>query len=188
MHLSVDNGYDGIGQWPESRCFSIQNPPDASTLKFTYSVKGAFTSAMEKNLYVGDRVWLKLPYGSLFSQPHNKENTVFISGGTGVTPFLSLFNDNSFNDYKKPVIYLGFRSKHFNIYKSELAHINNKTHEIKINYEDVDGRFNISEIFDKHGSGSSYFISGPPMMIKIYKEELLNLSSNNCMVYSDDWE
>ena len=50
LHLAIDPDYDGIGQWPESRCFSIQSSPDEHTLKITYSVKGSFTQKMEQQL------------------------------------------------------------------------------------------------------------------------------------------
>ena len=81
LHLAIDSDYDGSSQWPDSRCFSMQSNPNEETIRITYSVKGDFTKQMEQNLKVGSEVWLKLPYGDLFTQPHNKINTVFIAGG-----------------------------------------------------------------------------------------------------------
>ena len=188
LHLSMDKEYDGVSQWPESRCFSIQNPQGGSTLKFTYSVKGAFTSAMEKNLAVGDRVWLKLPYGNLFSQPHNKENTVFIAGGTGITPFLSLFNDISFNDYIKPMIYLGFRSEKHNVYENELRLIGNNNAKIKTSYEEFDGQLDIHNIYSENGNNGTYFISGPPNMINGFRSFLISQGVAENNIISDDWD
>jgi len=91
LHIAIDPDFDGTSQWPDSRCFSMQSNPNEETIKITYAVKGEFTRQMEQQLKVGTEVWLKLPYGDLFTQPHNKANTVFIAGGTGITPFLSLF-------------------------------------------------------------------------------------------------
>jgi NAD(P)H-flavin reductase len=48
LHLALDDDYDGIGQWPDSRCFSMQSNPNEETIKITYAVKGAFTKEMEK--------------------------------------------------------------------------------------------------------------------------------------------
>ena len=92
---------------------------------------------MEKSLKVGSEVWLKLPYGDLFTQPHNKTNTVFIAGGTGITPFLSLFTHESFTEYINPKIYLGFRSKEYNIYQSELDRSRNSSQFVKLFIEEV---------------------------------------------------
>ena len=47
LHIALDEDYDGTGQWPESRCFSMQSNPDEETIKITYAVKGSFTQEME---------------------------------------------------------------------------------------------------------------------------------------------
>ncbi|MCX6238354.1 MAG: hypothetical protein NTY07_12500 [Bacteroidia bacterium] len=122
LHLAVDEDYDGFGQWPDSRCFSMQSNPNEETIKITYAVKGLFTRQME---------------------PHNKLNTVFIAGGTGITAFLSLFSHESFNQYINPRIYLGFRSKEYNIYTEELERLSNSSKLVKSFYENINGLLNI---------------------------------------------
>jgi|ERR1035437_342893 NAD(P)H-flavin reductase len=186
LHLALDHDFDGSGQWPESRCFSMQSNPNDETIKITYAVKGKFTNQMEQYLKPGSEVWLKLPYGDLFTQPHNKTNTVFIAGGTGITPFLSLFTHESFNEYINPSIYLGFRSKEYNIYENELRLV--KLHNPKIFYQDIDGLLDIILIFSENGTGSDYFISGPPMMIKAFKQALIANGVHHNHIKTDDWE
>lgn len=203
LHIALEEEYDGIGHWPNSRCFSIQSNPKEDTIRITYAVKGDFTKQMEKNLKVGYEVWLKLPYGDLFSQPHNKENTVFIAGGTGITPFLSLFSHESFNEYINPKIYLGFRSKEYNIYENELNRMqvirenrNNSCNSYECNsnkfvksfYEDKDGIIDIKNIFKENGATSNYFISGPPAMMKAFKQLLLSKNVPEENLLTDDWE
>ena len=188
LHLALDAEYDGAGQWPDSRCFSMQSNPNEETIRITYAVKGEFTKQMEDQLKVGDEVWLKFPYGDLFSQPHNKENTVFIAGGTGITPFLSLFTHKSFEEYISPKIYLGFRSKDYNIYHDELERSLNSGTFVKSFYQDTDGVININQIFSENGTSSDYFISGPPVMIKTFKETLVKQGVSNENVLTDDWE
>ncbi|NQU32571.1 MAG: FAD-dependent oxidoreductase [Bacteroidetes bacterium] len=188
LHLAIDEEYDGIGQWPESRCFSMQSNPDDSNIKITYAVKGNYTRQMEEQLKVGSKVWLKLPYGDLFTRPHSKKNTVFIAGGTGITPFLSLFTNESFNEYINPQIYLGFRTKEYNVYNNELSHLRNSSKLIKLYFEDTESIIDIQDIFDKNGSLNNYFISGPPEMIKIFKQTLIEKGVPSFNILSDDWE
>jgi len=201
LHIALDEEYDGSGQWPESRCFSMQSNPNEETIRITYSVKGAFTKQMEKELKVGTHVWLKLPYGDLFTQPHDKNNTVFIAGGTGITPLLSLFTHESFNEYINPRIYLGFRSQAYNIYQDELDLMiklrNNLSvpereavegNFVKLYYEDKDGILNIQSIASENSTESNYFISGPPAMIKIFKQVLINKGIPTSNILTDDWE
>lgn len=188
LHLAIDKDYDGIGQWPDSRCFSMQSNPDEETIRITYAVKGDFTKQMETELKVGTEVWLKLPYGDLFSQPHNKENTVFIAGGTGITPFLSLFTHESFSEYINPKIHLGFRSQVYNIYQDEIDRSKNSSKYVKSYYEDKDGILDIISIADDNGIDSNYFVSGPPAMIKAFKHNLISKGVPTSNVLTDDWE
>jgi len=186
LHLAIDTEYDGSGQWPDSRCFSMQSNPNSSTIRITYAAKGRFTNQMKQQLKVGSEVWLKLPYGDLFTRQHNKNKTVFIAGGTGITPFLSLFTHESFNEYNSPRIYLGFKSLSFNIYLEELKSIKSK--DPMIYYEDKDGLLDIDLIFRENSTECSYFISGPPVMIKKFKEVLVLNGVTSNLIMTDDWE
>lgn len=188
LHIAIDPDFDGSSQWPESRCFSMQSNPSEETIRITYAVKGNFTQEMEKTLRVGSEVWLKLPYGDLFQQNHAKEDTVFIAGGTGITPFLSLFTHESFNEYKNPKIYLGFRSIEFNIYQSELDRSCNSSTLVKLYYEDKDGILDIHRIANDNSFNSNYFISGPPNMINTFKQTLIEKGVPASSVLTDDWE
>lgn len=189
LHLALDQ-YDPSSGWPESRCFSIQSGSKEAFIKLTFAVKGEFTSKMAENLYEGCVVSIKLPYGDLFSQEHPKDNAIFISGGTGITPFLSLFTDDSFLKYTNPVLYAGFREHNHNLYTEDLARAQQVNHSFEVNYyyEDENGIIDISGILDKHGISKTYFISGPPAMIKRFKNYLTisNVSVNQ--IKTDDWE
>lgn len=186
LHLALNTDYDGSSQWPESRCFSMQSNPDEENIRITYAVKGRFTKMMELQLKVGSEVWLKLPYGYLFIHPHNKINTVFIAGGTGITPFLSLFTHKSFSEFINPRIYLGFRSRPYNIYTKELNLV--QLCDPNVLYENEEGRLNIQKIFKENGSTPDYFISGPPEMIKSFRNQLTKNSIPTSQIKTDDWE
>jgi ferredoxin-NADP reductase len=189
LHLALDE-YDPSGAWPESRCFSIQTGPEDEIIKITYAVKGRFTQRMEKELFVGKSVWLKLPFGDLFTQEHSKENVVFIAGGTGITPFVSLFTDESFAGYKNPHLYIGFRNRDLHFYQRELekAQQLNPALQITVFYQDTDGIIDIEKIDTDHPDAGAFFISGPPVMIKNFKQYLLMKGVNECRIKTDDWE
>jgi len=189
LHLAIDE-YDPAGQWPDSRCFSMQSSPNEELIKITYAVKGQFTTRMQQELKAGSEVTLKLPYGDLFTQPHYKKNTVVIAGGTGITRFLSLFNHASFAGYTNPVLYAGFRNKGMNLYDSErqmTQKINPDVKYIPV-YQDTDGILDISNIFKASMPDSSFFISGPPSMIKSFKQHLIANGIPVNQVLTDDWE
>ena len=189
LHFAIDE-YDPSTQWPDSRCFSMQTSPDEKYIRITYAAKGQFTKRMELELKPGREVTLKLPYGDLFTQEHNKTSTVFIAGGTGITPYLSLFTDTSFATYTKPILYAGFRDESMNLYKSELeiAQKINSGLEIHLVYQDKDGILDIEKILNENTLNSSFFISGPPIMIKSFKQTLISKGVPEQNVLTDDWE
>lgn len=189
MHLALDD-YDPSAAWPDSRCFSVQTSPQNGTLKITYAVKGVFTKKMEELLQVGKKIWIKLPYGDLFTQEHGTENTVFIAGGTGVTPYLSLFTDSSFKNYRNPVLYLGCRNESYNFYEDELLSAKNINSSLECNYyyQEREGVLDIEKIVAENPNATSFFISGPPVMITSFRNYLLQNEIEENRIKTDDWE
>jgi ferredoxin-NADP reductase len=189
LHLALDD-YDPSGAWPESRCFSIQTSPTDENIKITYAVRGQFTRRMEYELIEGKQIWLKLPFGELFTQEHNRENAVFIAGGTGITPFISLFTDPSFAGYANPQLYLGFRDKNLHFYHQELENAKriNPALQTAIFYQDSDGIIDIEKIYNRYPNAGAFFISGPPMMIRNFKHYLSSKGVCIDKIKTDDWE
>jgi ferredoxin-NADP reductase len=189
LHLSLDE-YDPAAQWPESRCFSIQSSPGEDKIRITYAVKGRYTLRMQRELVPGKELMLKLPYGDLFSQHHIKTNTVFISGGTGITPYLSLFTSLAFRDYVNPVLYAGFRCNEMNLYKDQIKIAKSINNSLIVNYiyQDEEGILDIGKIYMASDKNTSFFISGPPQMIKSFKELLLRQGMKAEQIKTDDWE
>lgn len=189
LHFSLDE-YDPSMGWPESRCFSIQNSHNEELIKITFSIKGSYTNRMSKELKIGKFVSLKLPYGDLFSKTHSKEDTVFISGGTGITPFLSLFTDATFADYRNPILFAGFRNSSLNIYNKELANAKqiNPSFTINILIQQEHGILDKQKILEHSKKNCSFFISGPQNMIFTFKEYFLENGIIQNQINTDDWE
>lgn len=192
LHLAIDP-YDPSRQWPDSRCFSIQTPPtDDGTreLALSFSVKGKFTSRMAQELVPGSEVWLKMPYGDLFSTDCATDPCVFIAGGTGVTPFLSLFLHSSFRRFEKAALYLGVRSAPYHVFGEELrrAQSQNSTFEVSVVEQDSAGLIPVDDLVDRHGAGAVYFLSGPPAMIRAFREDLVARGVPGDRVKADEWE
>ncbi len=189
LHLALDK-YDPSAAWPESRCFSMQSSDQDEFIRITYSVKGVFTTRMANELTVGKEIVLKLPYGELFTKAHSKERPVFIAGGTGVTPYLSLFTHTDFANYSEPRLYLGVRDKNYHIYQKELdkAASLNPAFKANIVFQDSQGMLSIDKIYQENPGHPTFFISGPPVMIKTFKKFLLEKGLPDDCIRTDDWE
>ncbi|MCL4512104.1 MAG: FAD-dependent oxidoreductase [Bacteroidetes bacterium] len=189
LHLALDE-YDPSRAWPDSRCFSMQTSPDRDAVAITFTTKGRFTKRMASELSEGKFVWAKLPYGDLFTPPHSQDNCVLLAGGTGVTPFLSLFADGSFGEYRNPRLYLGVRSKDYHIFGSEICDAKkiNPTLSVNVVYQDTDGVIDIRRVYEECGTPATYFISGPPVMVDSFKRALLSYGVVEADIRTDEWE
>jgi ferredoxin-NADP reductase len=191
LHLALDP-YDPARPWPESRCFSILTPPAPGQrqLGIAYAVKGAFTQRMSAELAPGRQVWLKLPYGDLLADDWSTRTCVFVAGGTGVTPFLSLFGMPAFGRFDRACLYLGIRNAGFDVFAEELtqARERNPSFVVEVVREDTQGLIPIEQIGRRHGGEAVYFLSGPAAMIRAFRARLLALGIPPEQVRSDDWE
>ena len=77
--------------------FSITSSPDQRELQVAIKASGDYTNALE-HLEVGDRALIEGPYGSFSHRHVARRKQVWIAGGIGVTPFLSMARSLS-DDY-----------------------------------------------------------------------------------------
>lgn len=79
--------YQGLNSTP-ARCFSVVSSPDEATLQMAFRRSGAFTSLLS-TLLIGDKVKVQGPFGE-FTITDRRQPAIFLAGGIGVTPFISM--------------------------------------------------------------------------------------------------
>lgn len=188
LHLTLDEFDPSAGFWPESRVFSISSAPGSKEVQILYSVKGSYTDRMSKELVKGKEVWLKLPYGDFIIDKHilDAEKIFMIAGGTGISPFIPFLKNYTSDKYALPLsLYYGIRSEEFYIYKELIESLKEK---IEVNV--IKGMMDINSITDRISScqNAKCFISGPPVMIKFFKESLISKNFKNENIIIDEWE
>jgi ferredoxin-NADP reductase len=78
------------GRPTPARCFSIvSSPTDRGKLQFSMRTKGHFTKTMA-HLKPGDLVKVRGPYGGFVLDIATSNDVVFLAGGIGITPFMSM--------------------------------------------------------------------------------------------------
>lgn len=208
LHLTVDDFDPTGGFWPESRVFSIASAPGAPVLEIIYSVKGRYTEKMETVLAVGREIWLKLPYGSFIIDSENNEGSsvVLIAGGTGISPFLPFLEQlRPENSVQKNVrLYYGVRNETLIMARPLLEFCSsNGLLEANLFIEDDGpkssnqqgislrrGRLDIEYIHSEcvNLPQPTYYISGPPVMIDVFKESLAAYGVDQKRIKIDEWE
>jgi ferredoxin-NADP reductase len=198
FHLALDP-YDPSGFWPESRVFSIaSSPQERDRIQFTYSVRGRYTARMEKEMAAGRDVWVKMPYGEFFIDAGHP--VVLLAGGTGITAFTAFLHDLARSPSHPITVFYGARRSDLLIYRSVIdQHLQNLTNfrafyfleSLECNApNELPGQISIATIWQRIPGplNSSFYISGPPAMIKSLSAHLGDMGVNGQSIHIDAWE
>lgn len=198
LQLAIDP-YDPSSFWPESRAFSISSSPEnRNILSITYSVRGKFTSRMEKEIKIGETVWVKLPFGEFIVNP--SKPVVLIAGGTGITAFTAFLNHLSSTADQPITLLYGARNQRLLIFKKVADQCKHRKPDFLVFYfvESPDGkkhgmlegRVDVDLVWPEipHNGNEEYYLSGPPPMLKLLFGQLTALGITPNRIHIDSWE
>lgn len=201
LHLTLEEFDPTTGYWPESRVFSIASEPRQDHVTVVYSVKGAYTQRMERELAVGRPVWLKFPYGDfVIGEDLLTEGPLaLIGGGTGVSPYWPFLKGQRERGGEVHLFY-GVRKAEHLLFRDDLVelqvqpwfHLHLMVEEgLTPDFAAQPGRLSIAQVKADLGEGfrsAHFFLSGPPGMIRKFKEDLTALGVENNRIHIDEWE
>jgi len=162
---------------------------------------------MEQELSLGKHVWLKFPYGEFIidSMVEPQDHVVLIAGGTGISPFIPFIQslDDS-SQYSSVSLFYGIRNRVVQLFESELVQartgckifrpwiFNQQEENGSYPIPHVKGMLSIDGVRTRLDSGrfvqSKFFLSGPPVMIQYFKEDLAKQGIENNNIFIDSWE
>jgi predicted ferric reductase len=162
-------------------------------LAVTFKTFGPYTRKLAQ-LRAGDHVYVDGPYGVFTSSITKNQDVVFIAGGIGITPFVSHILSR---DPSKTWLLYANRIKKSAVYRSEL------TRALSSNYVDVlsaeteppvewgDERgfisFNIIKKYVPDVQNKSFYICGPPIMMKQVKKALLQNGVSQSSIHTEEF-
>ncbi|MBN1386095.1 FAD-dependent oxidoreductase [Candidatus Woesearchaeota archaeon] len=119
-----------IGGQEVKRPYSIASAKNEKAyLEFCYVMHadGALSRYLAKKVK-GDEVIVQGPYGKFFmDNPVPGKDTVFVAGGTGIAPLISMIRCIDFSRTSKDVwLFFGFKTGEFFLYKDELEALEKK--------------------------------------------------------------
>jgi predicted ferric reductase len=149
--------------------FSITSSPDSPELKVAVKAVGDYTTAM-RNLAPGDFARVEGPYGSFSYRKIDNHRQVWIAGGIGVTPFLSMARSlDPTSDYQIDLYYCTKRLQgaHF---LHEFEQIGSSVPGLRVILvrEDLQGFVTAEKVAEMSGAPQDrdFLICGPPPMIE----------------------
>lgn len=186
------------GKRSSAHPFTISNSPTRRELSVTPKILGDFTLSI-RDTRVGDRAFIDAPYGvfSFLNQP--LKDLVFIAGGIGITPFISMLRyiyDQSL-DHRVTLFWVNRTEKNL-CFTGELDQMEKDLDNFKVirimtdqpGWPGEKGRLNAQFIREYLGSmeGKAFFICGPPAMSAELERELKELVVPEQNIYREIFE
>jgi len=173
------------GKVSESHPFTISSSPTSDKLSISVKSVGDFTSTI-KDTKISDSAYIDEPYGMLSFLNYDARNLVFIAGGIGITPFMSMLRYIYDKKLERNIILIwGNKTSGDIVFKQELEKIESEMPSLKIIHimskqDDWQGEkgFVDAEKIRKYVSdlvSSQFFVCGPPVMMNIVIKALKGL-------------
>jgi len=176
----------------ESHPFSITSSPDNEDLLLGIKTLGDFTS-MVYLLKPGATCKIEGPFGAFSYLGADSKRQIWIAGGVGITPFLSMARqisaDNT-NDYNID-LYYAVKNASEAAFANEFVEISKKNNNFKFYqyFSDDSGRISTSFISQnsKNISDAEIFICGPGGFMKSLKDQFVELGFIKSKVHSEEF-
>lgn len=192
MHLLDEKGESTL-----KRPYSIASAPGSEELEFCIKmIDGEFTSKLDK-LKTGNIVGIEGPMGRF---TYEGDKCVFICGGTGIAPIISMVRDiaNKKNEGEY-LVFISARKQSMLIYYDELKGIDRENANIRVIFtltreepEGWEGRCGrIDEALLKEFMSDpkefNWYICGPMKMVLSLKEYILGMGGKEEKVHFEGW-
>lgn len=179
--------------------FSMTCSPDTPTrLEFVMKQVGDFTESVSK-AKKGTQVYVEGPYG-IFTLPETGRRLVFIVGGIGITPVLSMLRTRLLQQDKSPILLiyanqtpddivmqqpLEAMTEKLSLTLLHVVSVPDKTWQGETGYVDADL---LAKYLPEDAADIDYFVCGPPPMMDIVEPELKKRGVDNSRLFSERFD
>lgn len=176
---------------PEAHPYSFTTAANGPYIRFVIKELGDDTATM-KNLTVGSKAFLEGPFGDFTYHNSRNKKQIWVAGGVGVTPFLSLARSLKKNSaYRVHLFYASDRLED-TVFLRELLMIQKtipEVFELTVVNKNISGFVSVDLMQKQLGDLTTYdfFICGPPPMLKILKSGLVKARVSSTQVYTEEF-
>lgn len=186
----------------DTRIFSIISAPQEDSLVFATRMRDTAFKRILKKMNIGDKVKIDLPMGS-FTLHENLDNpAVFLVGGIGITPFMSMLRDTIFTKSTRLIyIFYSNRRPEDTAYLAELQNMekNNKNIIFVPTMTDMSKSSEVwkgetskigIEIVRKHVpdiSNAIYYTAGPQPMVRAMRTFLNEATVSSSSIMAEEF-
>lgn len=170
----------------EQHPFTISSHPHDEELRVTIKGLGDYTNGLSSKIAVGDLAKVEGPYG-MFSSAYSKEKEqIWIAGGIGITPFLSLVKDYYTN---KVTLFWCVNDEKDAAYLEELKAIEakNPLFDFVLWNSKVRGHINLDDMSIREPREKSYLVCGPDGLKDSIIKQLKKEGVDREMIYDEEF-
>lgn len=170
----------------EQHPFTLSSHPHDENLRITVKSLGDYTNDLVSKISINNTVKVEGPYGKFSSSYSKEKEQVWIAGGIGITPFLSLVKDYYTN---KVTLYWCVNSVNEAPYKEELEGIEkiNPLFEFILWDSITKGHINVDDLSLREPKNKSYLICGPESLKKNLTKQLIKEGINQQNIYDEEF-
>jgi predicted ferric reductase len=176
----------------ESHPFSLVSAPCESNLKVSVKVLGDYTAALYNKLDQWSGALVEGPFGLFSYKKVNKARQVWIAGGVGITPFVSMAKDLVDTPGSYDVsLYYAVRNEHEAVYLSLLQSVADKVSGFRVIpfYSEDRGFITANYIASdiKDIKERDVLLCAPPVMIHSLKVQFMDIGLDSHQLYSEEF-
>jgi predicted ferric reductase len=173
------------GKVSESHPFTISSSPTRDRLSITAKEVGDFTSTIGETK-TSHSAYIDAPYGVFSFLNHDVQHLVFIAGGIGITPFMSMLRYIYDSKLERNITLIwGNKTEDDIVFREELDKMAAEMTSWKIihvmskqeNWQGEKGYVDAEKLekYVDNLQDSEFFLCGPPVMMLSVEKELKNL-------------
>lgn len=173
------------GRVSEPHPFTISSSPAKDRLSISVKSVGDFTSTIS-NTKTSDHAYIDGPYGTFSFLNYDAQSLVFIAGGIGITPFISMLRYIYDKKLERHVILIwGNKSANDIAFKEELKRMELEMSSLKVihvmskqdDWEGEKGYIDAEKLkrYVDDFQNSQFFVCGPPIMMNAVMKSLRGL-------------
>ncbi len=183
----------------EGKSYSISSERDEPCIRLTIKEMGPFSKALCAKS-IGDTLTTSAPYGFFYPEIEDAHDLVFIAGGIGITPCLSIIKTLIKNSYPNTIfLFYSNRTLSDCIFKNELDALQKECKHLTITYHftrepssierDTFGRIEGASICTAipQPTNSDFFVCGSIDFTKTMWNELRNAGIQSTQIYTEGY-
>lgn len=183
----------------EGKSYSISSSEETSLVRLTIKEMGTFSKALCA-LKVGDVITTSAPYGFFYPEKNDERDLIFVAGGIGITPCISIIKTLAREKYSKRVfLFYSSRTIIDTIFQKELSSIQTSFPQMTVifhvtqevssvpfyNNGRISGKSIINQVSSAHEA--DFFVCGSINFTKGIWSELRSVNILSTQIYTEGY-